>query len=158
MLGCDLNEMAFCRNATEGFDTILRGIDFREGEEVVYGRYDYPFVQNTIKQLEVRLGIKAVGVDYDIAHSTDEEIIGAYHSKINKVSRLLVLSHMLNWNGRVLPVKEITEIARRHDAEILLDGAQSFAHIPFSIEDIRPDYFVACFHKWFRGPLGTAFI
>ncbi len=158
MIDADENEIALCRNATEGIDTILRGIDFIPDEEVVYSNYDFPYVQGTVKQLQDRYGIKALKAKLDIAKMSDEEIVVAYKTLINNRTRLVILTHAFNWNGRITPFNEIVKTAKHFNADILIDGAQSFAHFPVSVKDLRCDYFVSCFHKWFRGSLGTAFI
>ncbi|MCF8230123.1 MAG: aminotransferase class V-fold PLP-dependent enzyme [Bacteroidales bacterium] len=151
-------EIALSRNTTEAIDTILRGIEFQKGDEIIYCIYDYPFVQNTIRQLEKRYGINPVPVYININADPDQTIINAYKKAFSPKTKLLCLTHILNWNGRKLPVEEIIAIAKRNNTKVLLDGAQSFAHIPFLLDDLDPDYFAACYHKWFRGPLGTGFI
>ncbi len=152
------DEIALCRNSTEGLDTILKGIDFKKGDEIVYSNFDFPFVQGTIEQLQDRYGIRAVKVDLDIVTMQDEVILNEYKHRITENTRLLVLTHVFNWNGRILPVKKLTELAHSNGAEVLIDGAQSFAQLPVSIKEINPEYYISCFHKWFRGSLGTAFI
>ena len=157
LIGVSKEEIAICRNTTEGIDTILRGIDFRYGDEIIYSSYDYPFLINTILQLQKRYGVKGLDVGIDIFSDSDQEIIDKYEKLLTEQTRLLILTHVFNINGRELPVKEITEIANKKHTEVLIDGAQSFAHVPTDLNNLNAGFYTACYHKWFRGPLGTAF-
>lgn len=157
LIGVSEDEIAFCRNTTEGIDTILRGIEFKSGDEIVYNSYDYPFLINTLWQLKKRYGFTILDAGIDIFNDSDQEVIDKYEKRITDQTRLLILTHISNINGREIPVKEISEIAYKNNADVLIDGAQSFAHLPINLNEIKASYFTACYHKWFRGPLGTAF-
>ncbi len=89
---------------------------------------------------------------------SDEAIVEAYARAITPKTRAIHLTHMIHWTGRTIPVKEICALARERDIRTVIDGAQSFAHIPLSLREIGCDYYATSFHKWLSGPIGTGML
>ncbi len=156
-LNISADEIAFTRNATEGLSTIIFGLSFQKGDEVILSQYDYPYVINAWKQREKRDGIVLKWVDFKLPFKV-ETLIESYKSAFTEKTKFVQLTHVLNWNGQILPVKELIELAHQNNSEVLLDAAHSFGCLELNIRDLKFDYLATSFHKWMNGPIGTGLL
>jgi selenocysteine lyase/cysteine desulfurase len=153
--GTSADEIAINRNATEALNSIIFGLNFSPGDEIVLSKYDYPNMINAWKQREKRDGIKLVWVDLDLPSEDADYLTNAFVSKFTKKTRLVHITHIINWNGQILPARRIADAAHARDIEVLVDGAHSFAVLDFKIPDLGCDYFGTSLHKFLCGPYGT---
>lgn len=158
LLGCSHEELAITRNTTEGVDIIISGKDWKAGDEAVMAVQDYGSLVNMFKQQEKRYGIVAKTVSIPNHPQSDEEIVTLYEKAITPKTRLLLVSHMVNITGHILPIKKICDMAHSHGVEVIVDGAHAFAHINFSINDLGCDYYASSLHKWLGCPLGEGLL
>lgn len=158
LLGCDREEVAINRNTTEALHTLIRGIPLKKGDEVVLSRYDYPRMINAWKYREKTEGIVLKWVDFNLPLESEDEIIRKYTEQFTSRTKLLHLTHMINWTGQMIPAKEITDQAHQKGIRVLLDAAHTFAHIDFSIANIGADYMGTSLHKWLCAPFGTGLL
>ena len=158
LAGSDAEEISICRNSTEALDTIIFGLRLNEGDEIVLSRYDYPNMMNAWRQREKRDGIKLVWIDLPMPAESDDEIVEIYKKAFSTRTRIVHITHMINWTGQVLPAKRIAEAARQIGAEVIIDGAHTFAHIDYNIPDLGGDYYGTSLHKWLCAPLGTGML
>lgn len=156
--GVSTEEIAFNRNTTEGLSTIIFGLNLKAGDEVIVSKYDYPFALNAWQQRALRNGIKLKWVTLHLPEENENSIIEKYVSAITPQTKIIHLTHVLNWTGQIIPVRKIADAAKQKGCEVLVDGAHSFAHINFKISDLNCDYFAASFHKWLCAPFGTGFM
>lgn len=159
--GCLSSEVAILQNTTEAINTIMLGIDWKEGDEVVLSQQDYSTVKIGWEQLALRKKIKLVWVHLPSPIENDEAIIEAYVSKFTKKTRLVHITHFINWTGQVFPVNTIAQIAekaRQKNIFSLVDGAHSFAQLQFRIEDLKCDAFATSLHKWLCAPIGMGML
>lgn len=156
--GVEADEIAFNRNTTEGLSTIIFGLNLKAGDEVVVSKHDYPFALNAWQQRALRDGIKLNWVALNLPEENENSIIEKYVSAITPQTKIIHLTHVLNWTGQIIPVRKIADAAKQKGCEVLVDGAHSFAHINFKISDLNCDYFAASFHKWLCAPFGTGFM
>lgn len=156
--GCGADEIALTRNAMEGLAIGLNGIDLARGDEVVTTRLDYDSCIEILRQRERRDGIKLRLIDAPRHDSTVEDAVGAFERAITPRTRLLLLCHVHNKNGQILPVREICAMARKHGVVTVVDGAQSIGQIQFAIRDLGCDVFASSLHKWFYAPRGTGLL
>ena len=156
--GCSSEEIAINRNTTEALDTVIFGLTLNRGDEVVLSRYDYPNVINAWKQREMRDGIKIVWVDLPVPIEDDDKIVDAYSSAFNSKTRIVNITHMINWNGQLLPARKIADAAHKKGIEVVVDGAHTFAHLEYKISDLDCDYFGTSLHKWLCAPFGTGML
>lgn len=156
--GVSTEEIAFNRNTTEGLSTIIFGLNLKAGDEVVVSKHDYPFALNAWQQRALRDGIKLNWVALNLPEENENSIIEKYVSAITPQTKIIHLTHVLNWTGQIIPVRKIADAAKQKGCEVLVDGAHSFAHINFKISDLNCDYFAASFHKWLCAPFGTGFM
>lgn len=156
--GCSPSEIAIHRNAGEALQTIIFGLRLNRGDEVVACRQDYPAMIDAWNQRVYREGIKVNWVDLQFPIADDDKIVKAYVDAMTPNTKAIHLTHLINWNGRIMPVKRIIQEARKRNLEIIVDGAQSFAHLDFKIPELDCDYFGTSLHKWLCAPFGTGML
>ncbi len=158
LAGADPEEVAINRNATEGLNTIIFGLNLQKGDEVVLCKYDYPNMMNAWKQREKRDGIKLVWVDMNFPLEDEEQIVSIYANAITAKTKIVHLTHLINWTGQILPAKKIAKMAHEKGCKVILDGAHSFAHFEFNLHDLDCDFFATSLHKWLCAPFGSGFL
>lgn len=158
LAGCGANEIAMNRNASEGLETIIFGLPLKAGDEVVLCKQDYPHVVNAWKQRERRDGVRLVWVNLDLPSEDETYLVGQFVSAFSPKTKIVNITHVINWNGQVLPVRKIAGEAHRRGIEVMVDGAHSFAHLQFSIPDLDADYFATSLHKWLYAPIGSGLL
>ncbi|MBL7764838.1 MAG: aminotransferase class V-fold PLP-dependent enzyme [Chitinophagaceae bacterium] len=158
MAGVSPEELALNRNASEALETIIFGLPLKAGDEVVLAKQDYPNMINAWKQREIRDGIKLVWVNLDLPSTDDEYLIQSYTDKFSARTKVVHITHIINWNGQILPVRPIADAAHEQGIEVLVDGAHSFAHFEYSIPELGCDYFGTSLHKWLCASIGTGFM
>lgn len=158
LAGVDAEEIALHRNASEALETIIFGLELKAGDEVVLCKQDYPNMINAWKQREMRDGIKLVWVNLDLPSTDNDYLTHAYTEKFTTKTKLVHVTHIINWNGQILPVRQIADAAHALGIEVLADGAHSFAHFKFDIPDLGCDYFGTSLHKWLCSTIGTGFM
>lgn len=156
--GCDPEEMAITRNASESLETCLYGIDLKAGDEVLTTDQDYPRMVTTIQQRERREGVKLVQVKVPAAPKTKAEIVKAFESGITDKTKLMLVSHVVFMTGMINPVQDVVKLGRKHGIPVIVDGAHAFAQFPFTQPDLDCDYFGASLHKWLMAPIGTGML
>jgi selenocysteine lyase/cysteine desulfurase len=156
MSGCSPEEIVINRNSTEGLNTIILGLNLKAGDEVVLGNYDYPHMKTCWQQRERRDGIKLVWIDdFDFPIEDEQKIVDAYAKAITPKTKIVHITHLINWVGQIVPARKIADMAHSKGCEVILDGAQSFAHVDFKIPDTGCDYFATSLHKWLCAPFGS---
>lgn len=158
LAGCDPEELAIQRNASEALETAIFGIPLRAGDEVVLSKQDYPNMINAWKQREKRDGIKLVWINLELPSEDDNYLTQQYVKAFTNRTRVVHITHIINWNGQILPVRKIADQARARGIEVLVDGAHSFAHFQFRIDELGADYFGTSLHKWLSACIGTGFL
>lgn len=158
LAGCDPEELAIQRNASEALETAIFGIPLRAGDEVVLSKQDYPNMINAWKQREKRDGIKLVWINLDLPSEDNDYLAQQYVKAFTNRTRVVHITHIINWNGQILPVRKIADQARARGIEVLVDGAHSFAHFQFRIDELGADYFGTSLHKWLSACIGTGFL
>ncbi|HSC37467.1 MAG TPA: aminotransferase class V-fold PLP-dependent enzyme [Chitinophagaceae bacterium] len=158
MAGCLPEELAIQRNASEALETIIFGLDLKAGDEVVLAKQDYPNVVHAWKQRELREGIKLVWVNLDLPSEDNEYLASQYIKAFTPKTKLVQVTHIINWNGQIMPVRKIADAAHQRGIEVMVDGAHSFAHFEFSIPGLGADYFGTSLHKWLSACIGSGFL
>ena len=153
--GCSPEEIAINRNSSEGLETIIFGLQLKAGDEVVAALQDYPNMINAYKQREMRDGIKMKWISLELPSEDEDYLVRQYVSAFTPKTKVVHITHIINWNGQILPVKKIANEAHKRGIEVIVDGAHSFAHFNFKIPDLDCDYFAASLHKWLYAPIGT---
>ncbi len=158
LAGCDPNEVAINRNATEALNTVIFGLNLKAGDEVLGTKQDYPNMINAWKQRATREGIIYNQVNFNFPIEDEEAIVKVYEKAITPKTKLLHITHMVNWCGQLMPVKKIAKMAHAKGIEVLVDGAHSFGLIDFKIPDLDADYFGTSLHKFLSAPIGSGML
>ncbi len=158
LINASPNEVAILRNTTEAANNVIFGLPLLRGDEVVLCRQDYAKVVSSWKQREVRDGIKLSWIDLNPDTDTDDDIVTKYKAAFSDRTKVVQLTHVINWNGQVMPVEPIIQEAKNRGIEVILDGAHSFGKLPTDIEKLGCDYFFTALHKWLSGPIPSSML
>ena len=158
LAGCSTDELIITRNTTESLDMIIGGLNWKEGDEAIMAEQDYGAMLDMFKHVAKRYGVvnKIVSVP-NLPHS-DDEIVNLYAGAITEKTKLLMVCHMINITGHILPIRKICDMAHSRGVQVMVDGAHTFAHIKFSISELNCDYYGSSLHKWLSVPLGAGIL
>ncbi len=158
LAGCSTEEIAINRNATEALNTVIYGLDLKAGDEVIGTKQDYPNMIQAWRQRAMRDGIVYKQISFDFPIENDAEIVKGFEAAISSKTKILHITHIINWVGQILPVKKICQMAHRHGIEVIVDGAHSFGLLDFTIPDLECDYFGTSLHKFLSAPIGSGML
>jgi isopenicillin-N epimerase len=156
--GCDPEEMAITRNASEALQIAQLGIDLKAGDEVVTTNQDYGRMLDTWQQRVARDGIKLTQVSFPVPPKSMDVLAERLLAAITPATKVLHFCHITNLTGQIFPVRVIADAARRRGIRTIVDGAHAFAHFPFKASDLGCDYYGTSLHKWLLAPIGTGFL
>jgi len=155
LAGVDSEEIAINRNATESLNTVIFGLTFEKGDEVIGTKQDYPNMIQAYKTRALRDGIVYKQISFDFPIENDEQIVKVYADAITPKTKIIHVTHMVNWVGQVMPVRKICDMAHAKGIEVVCDGAHSFGLMDFKIPDLGCDYFGTSLHKFLSAPIGS---
>lgn len=158
IFGCDAEEIAITRNASESLETLLLGMDFKSGDEILSTTQDYPRMLTTLKQREMREGLKLNLIKVPIAPKDVNDLATPFERAITPKTKLILMSHQINLTGQIMPVRKVCEMARSKGIETIVDGAHAFAQFDFKRDDLQCDYYGTSLHKWLYAPKGTGML
>jgi selenocysteine lyase/cysteine desulfurase len=156
--GCDPEEMAITRNASEALEIAQLGMDLKPGDEVLTTDQDYPRMITTWQQRERRDGIKLKMISFPTPPPSMDDLYQRFDRAITPRTRVIHFCHITNLTGQIFPVKKICQMARSRGIEAIVDGAHAYAQFPFKHEDLDCDYYGTSLHKWLLAPHGTGFL
>ena len=156
--GCDPEEMAITRNASEALETLIFGMDLRRGDEVVVTNQNYGRMLTSWDSRTRRHGVVVKPVSFKVPPPSQDYLVDVFRKAITPKTRLIEVTHITNLTGQIFPVREIVEMAREHNVEVFVDGAHAYAHFPFTRDDLGADYYGTSLHKWLLAPIGTGFL
>jgi selenocysteine lyase/cysteine desulfurase len=158
LAGCNAEEIAIQRNASEALETVIFGLELKAGDEVVLSKQDYPNMINAWKQRSLRDGVKLVWVDLQLPSENTDYLVQAFTSAFSARTKVVHITHVINWNGQILPVRKIADFAHDRGVQVLVDGAHSFAQFEFTIPALGADYFGTSLHKWLGACIGSGLL
>ena len=158
LVGSSPDQIAITRNATESLDLIISGFPWKKGDEAIYAKQDYGTMKEMFEQISNRYGVVNKVISVPNHPKNDEEIVSLYESQITSKTKLIMVCHMINITGQILPIKKICEMAHNYGVEVMVDGAHCVGHFDFSIDDFNCDYYGSSLHKWLATPLGAGLL
>jgi selenocysteine lyase/cysteine desulfurase len=158
LAGCPAEEVVITRNTTESLGTVIHGLELAAGDEAVMTNQGYGTMLEQFRQQARRRGIRCVEIDIPLHPKDDGEMVEAFARAMTPRTRVLLVTHLVNITGQILPVRKIAEMAHARGAEVIVDAAHSFAHLVYSIPELGGDYFGASLHKWLCTPLGAGIL
>ncbi|MDA0794155.1 MAG: aminotransferase class V-fold PLP-dependent enzyme [Bacteroidetes bacterium] len=156
--GCDSKSLVITRNTTESLDLVISGYPWKKGDHAIYALQDYGAMQDMFEQIAKRYKVAVTKVSVPNHPIDDEEIVSLYESQITSKTRMIMVCHMINITGQILPIRKICAMAHRYGVEVLVDGAHCIGHFDFSIEELNCDYYGSSLHKWLATPLGAGLL
>jgi selenocysteine lyase/cysteine desulfurase len=156
--GCDAEEMAITRNASEALENVILGLDLRRGDEVIVSNQNYGRMLTAWDQRARRDGIVVKTVSFPVPPRSPQQVVDRFAEAITPRTRVIEVTHITNLTGQILPVRDIVTLARRRDIAVLVDGAHAYAHFPFTRDELDCDYYGTSLHKWLLAPVGTGFL
>jgi len=156
--GCDPEEMAITRNASESLENAQYGIDLKPGDEVLTTNQDYPRMLTTFQQRERREGIVLKTISFPVPTLGMDDLYQRYERAVTPKTKLILVCHITNRTGQIFPVRRICDMAHARNIPVIVDGAHAFSHFPFKLSDLDCDYYGTSLHKWTYAPIGTGFL
>ncbi len=158
LVGSTPDQIAITRNATESLDLVISGFPWKKGDEAIYAKQDYGTMKEMFEQISDRYGVVNKIISVPNHPKNDEEIVSLYESQITSKTKLIMVCHMINITGQILPIKKICEMAHSYGVEVMVDGAHCVGHFDFAIDDFNCDYYGSSLHKWLATPLGAGLL
>jgi len=156
--GCDPEELAITRNASEALQICQLGIDLQPGDEVVTTNQDYGRMLDTWDQRARRDKITVTKISFPVPTTNLGDLTARIEQAITPRTKVIHICHMTNLTGQLFPVRDIARMARSRGIQTIVDGAHAFAHFPFAVRDLECDYYGTSLHKWLLAPVGTGFL
>ncbi|HET9064895.1 MAG TPA: aminotransferase class V-fold PLP-dependent enzyme [Gemmatimonadales bacterium] len=156
--GCDPEEMAIVRNASEALETMILGLDLEPGDEVLVTNQNYGRMITTWDQRVRRDGIVLKQLSFPVPPPSPEFLVKRFEDAITPRTKVIEITHITNLTGQIFPVRAITEMARQRGITTFIDGAHAYAHFPFTRDELGVDYYGTSLHKWLLAPIGTGFL
>jgi selenocysteine lyase/cysteine desulfurase len=156
--GCDPEEMAITRNASESLETLIFGLDLAPGDEVLVTNQNYPRMLTSWDQRARRHGIVVKPISFPVPPPSSADVVERFRRAITPRTKVIEITHITNLTGQILPVRDVVRMARERGIEVFVDGAHAFAHFPFRRDDLECDYYGTSLHKWLLAPIGTGFL
>jgi selenocysteine lyase/cysteine desulfurase len=158
LMGAHNDEVVVTRNTTESLDLVIGGIHWKPGDEAVMANQDYGAMLDMFRLQSERHGINNIRIDVPMHPKNDSEIVDVYANAITPKTKLLMVCHMINITGHILPIRKIVDMAHSKGVDVMVDGAHAYGHIDFNIKDLNCDYYGSSLHKWLSVPLGAGLL
>src|SRR5205823_3063447 len=156
--GCDPEEMAVTRNASEANEIMIFGLDLKRGDEIVVTNQNYPRMITSWEQRARREGIVLKQIAFKVPPPSDSYLVEQFRAAITPQTKVIEVTHITDLTGQIMPVRQIIELAKPRGIEVFVDGAHAFAHFPFKRDELNADYYGTSLHKWLLAPVGTGFL
>jgi selenocysteine lyase/cysteine desulfurase len=115
-------------------------------------------MMNAWRQREKRDGIKLNWIDFELPVESDEVFVEKFRNAITDKTKIVHITHMLNWTGQILPARKIADMAHAKGCEVVVDASHTFAHIDYKIPELDCDYYATSLHKWLCAPFGSGLL
>lgn len=156
LIGAKHDEVALCAGGTEAlYGLIVNYRALAAGDAVLMADVDYDEMQHAMAYLSVSRGVRVERMTVP-EPATTANILAAYDAALRRPRvKLVLLTHVSNRNGLVMPVREIVAMARRRGADVIVDSAQAVGLLPVDVDTLGIDFMGFSLHKWVAAPLGT---
>ncbi len=158
VVGCAPSELAITRNTTESLDIVIAGKHWTSGDEIIMAEQEYGTIIAAIRHVADRYGVQHKMISVPNLPASDEEIVDLYRKAITPKTKLILISHIINITGQILPIRKVCDMAHQFGVEVLVDGAHAIGHFKFKMTDLNCDYYGSSLHKWLSAPLGSGML
>ena len=157
-IDCNKEDIVYFPNPSTALNTVIKSLDLNEGDEVLTTNHEYGAMDRTWKFVSRKRGFKYINLAIDLPISNEADFINQFSSAINLNTKVIFISHITSPTGIIFPVKKLSELARKNNIIMIIDGAHAPAQIDLSIKDINPDIYTGACHKWMMAPKGVSFL
>jgi len=157
-IGCNRDELALVRNATEANSYIANGVDLKAGDEVLMTDQEHPGGEHPWNLRAKRYGVVVKKVALPRPVPDGATVLNLFNDAITPRTRVIFCSHITTVTGVVLPVKDIAALARSKGILSAIDGAHVPGMMKLDVHAIGCDMYSASPHKWLQSPKGTGFL
>ena len=148
-------EIALIHNTTEGMNLIARSLELQKGDEVILADHEHSSAVSPWKVWQESKGIQLVRPTLPMLPESADEIVEVYKKSITVRTKVISICHLVNTNGMILPVKQISKMAHEKGILVAVDGAQAAGMFTFDLEDLGCDFYTVSAHKWLFSPKGV---
>jgi isopenicillin-N epimerase len=152
--GCDPEELALTRGASESLQIVQNGIDLKAGDEVITTEQDYPRMLTTWDQRMRRDGIKVTRFQFPVP-TTQDDLYRRFENAISPRTKVFHFCHTTNLTAQLFPVQRLSRLARSKGIVTIVDGAHALGQFPFKLRDLECDAYGVSLHKWLMAPIGN---
>jgi selenocysteine lyase/cysteine desulfurase len=156
--GCDPEELAITRNASEAQEIMILGLDLQRGDEVIVTNQNYPRMLTAWRQRVRRDGIVLKEISFPVPPASMQQVVDRFREAITPRTKVIEVTHITNLTGQIMPVRQLVDLARPLGIQVFVDGAHAYAHFPFTRDELGCDYYGTSLHKWLLAPVGTGFL
>ncbi len=154
-LSVSSEEIIITRNATEALNIAIQGYPFQSGDEVVLNQLDYFSMIETFRMLEKRGQLKVKAFEMPLLPTSDDEVVEVYRKQVTGKTKVILLTHVSNINGLIVPVAKIAAMAKEKGIDIITDSAHALGQIGFNLPELGSDFVGLNLHKWIGNPIGA---
>ncbi|KAF6829359.1 hypothetical protein CPLU01_08001 [Colletotrichum plurivorum] len=165
-LNCPVDELVLCPNVTTATNTVLRNLQWGDGNRVIYTSGVYGALEKTIESVLEGTGFVGVKVDLDLP-SRPDEIVAKFRSALRREKeackqadrgtvKLAIFDTIVSMPGLLMPFEELTQVCREEGVLSMIDGAHGLGHVPIDLGKLDPDFFTSNCHKWLFVPRAVA--
>jgi isopenicillin-N epimerase len=152
--GCDPEEMALTRGASESLQIVQNGLDLKAGDEVITTDQDYPRMLTTWDQRMRRDAIKVTRLQFPVP-TTGDDLYRRFEQAITPKTKVFHFCHVTNLTAQMFPVTRLSHLARSKGIVTIVDGAHALGQFPFKLRDLGCDAYGVSLHKWLLAPIGN---
>jgi selenocysteine lyase/cysteine desulfurase len=152
--GCEPEELALTRGASESLQIAQNGLDLEAGDEVITTEQDYPRMLTTWDQRRRRHGIKVTRLQFPVP-TTQDDLYQRFENAISPRTKVFHFCHITNLTAQMFPVQRLSRLARSKGIVTIVDGAHALGHFPFKLRDLECDAYGVSLHKWLLAPIGN---
>lgn len=152
--GCEPEELALTRGASESLQIVQNGLDLEAGDEVITTEQDYPRMLTTWDQRRRREGIKVTRLQFPVP-TTGDDLYQRFEKAISPRTKVFHFCHITNLTAQLFPVQRLSRLARSKGIVTIVDGAHALGHFPFKLRDLECDAYGVSLHKWLLAPIGN---
>ena len=154
LLSVSNEEIAIIHNTTEGMNLVAKSFDLKPGDEVIIADHEHSSGTIPWEVWQETKGIKLIRPSLPLVPKNKEALIDVYRNAISSKTKVISMCHIVNTNGMILPVKEVSNLAHKQGIKVAVDGAQSAGMFNINLKDLGCDYYAASAHKWLFAPKG----
>lgn len=157
-VGADPAGLVFVPNATTAVNTVLRGLEFKTGDEILVTDHIYPACLNAVHFVAQQTRARVVVAHVPFPVSDPGEVVEALLRCVTPRSRIALLDHITSPTGLIFPIERLNRELEARGVDVLVDGAHALGMLPLSLDEWRPAFYTANAHKWLCAPKGAAFL